>query len=126
MTAGAVRGNNDTNDPTWSLYFAGVRGGIRSQPALWVSQCVHGNGGRGLEGVAVSGDATKLDPEFAQQATALRQHREKTITFQSRPGAAAEITAASDMRHVPLICNVISIARTVTIATAESISAAGR
>jgi Dockerin type I domain len=58
LAAGALRGDNATNDPTWSLYFTGV--GI---------DFVGSNVARGMMAAVwkvspVTGDSTKLNPEF--------------------------------------------------------------
>jgi hypothetical protein len=64
MAAGALRGNNDENDPTWSLYFSGVGSEFdHNQPSG--SRNVYKGMVAGVWKVSpVSGDSTKLNPEF--------------------------------------------------------------
>jgi hypothetical protein len=58
MAAGALRGDNDTNDPTWSLYFTGV--GIN----FMGSNVARGMMAAVWKVAPVAGDPTKLKPEF--------------------------------------------------------------
>ncbi|MBV8891112.1 MAG: hypothetical protein JO266_03900, partial [Acidobacteria bacterium] len=73
MAAGALRGDNDTNDPTWSLYFNGVGTEFdKPQIPFPITGIYQGMVSAVWKVSPVAGDATKLNPQFvcSDKATA--------------------------------------------------------
>jgi Dockerin type I domain/FG-GAP-like repeat len=72
MSAGALRGDNDTNDPTWSLYFSGFGLEFDNNQAYPNRNVYRGLVSAIWKVSPVDGDATKLSPAFvcSDKATA--------------------------------------------------------
>ncbi len=64
MTAGALRGDNATNDPTWSLYFQGVGIEFDHNQAFGSRNVYSGMVSAVWKVSPVAGDPTKLNPAF--------------------------------------------------------------
>jgi hypothetical protein len=93
MAAGALRGDNDTNDPTWSLYFTGV--GI---------DFIGSNVARGMMAAVwkvspLDGDLSKLNPEFVCSDKA--NTNESTPDFAGAPTPVCPIWVDSETAISP-------------------------